>query len=63
MKNKTEAKYIAIEAIRELSKCKYFYNHMLYEAVSRRTADVKVRKEAYNQARRALMKLKAYNIN
>lgn len=56
-KVKNEAKSIAMKSLQRLSSCKYLYSELVMTEISKYTDNEKVKKEAYNQFRRAWEKI------
>jgi hypothetical protein len=57
MKNKSQAKNIALKVIQQLSSMRYFPAEFIWVTAQNYTSDQKLLKEVYAQARRALVKL------
>ncbi len=59
---KSQAKLIAAKFLREFSTCKYVPHGYVMDFVSLYTQDPEVKKEAFNQVRRAVDKLQSMTI-
>lgn len=54
---KSEAKLIAFQCIKQFASCKYVPNAIVLSFIDQHTSDPKIKKEAFNQIRRAILRL------